>query len=201
MWRFSNQIRSSSSSHIIRRRRLQTTTTTTTTTTSSSSSPSFTTKEGHRPTIVLKRSLDILHDPWFNKVRWSLLTQCLKKREIYGFSFSFDLGNCLLYDGAWPARSSRSSSSQCDDFSAANRPLQYFFVLLFFTFFGSSNLFVSRYSWNEIITCSKSTTSLVTDHWCFIHFRCCVHGLVIPHWCMENNNRKIYDWYMMWCIL
>ncbi|KAL2478285.1 NAD-dependent malic enzyme 1 [Forsythia ovata] len=28
---------------------------------------SFTTMEGHRPTIVHKRSLDILHDPWFNK--------------------------------------------------------------------------------------------------------------------------------------
>ncbi|GAB4844247.1 hypothetical protein Ancab_037611 [Ancistrocladus abbreviatus] len=28
---------------------------------------SFTTIEGHRPTIVSKRSLDILHDPWFNK--------------------------------------------------------------------------------------------------------------------------------------
>lgn len=30
-------------------------------------SRSFTTMEGHRPTIVHKRSLDILHDPWFNK--------------------------------------------------------------------------------------------------------------------------------------
>uniref|UniRef100_A0A6N2MKM5 Malic enzyme n=1 Tax=Salix viminalis TaxID=40686 RepID=A0A6N2MKM5_SALVM len=30
-------------------------------------SKSFTTLEGHRPTIVHKRSLDILHDPWFNK--------------------------------------------------------------------------------------------------------------------------------------
>ncbi|XP_057979078.1 NAD-dependent malic enzyme 62 kDa isoform, mitochondrial [Malania oleifera] len=28
---------------------------------------SFTTTEGHRPTIVHKRSIDILHDPWFNK--------------------------------------------------------------------------------------------------------------------------------------
>ncbi|XP_030515472.2 NAD-dependent malic enzyme 62 kDa isoform, mitochondrial [Rhodamnia argentea] len=27
----------------------------------------FTTTEGHRPTMVHKRSLDILHDPWFNK--------------------------------------------------------------------------------------------------------------------------------------
>ncbi|KAG4202369.1 hypothetical protein ERO13_A05G334100v2 [Gossypium hirsutum] len=27
----------------------------------------FTTAEGHRPTLVHKRSLDILHDPWFNK--------------------------------------------------------------------------------------------------------------------------------------
>ncbi|XP_011042305.1 PREDICTED: NAD-dependent malic enzyme 62 kDa isoform, mitochondrial-like [Populus euphratica] len=27
----------------------------------------FTTLEGHRPAIVHKRSLDILHDPWFNK--------------------------------------------------------------------------------------------------------------------------------------
>ncbi|KAM2695404.1 hypothetical protein EV1_039899 [Malus domestica] len=30
-------------------------------------SRSFTTTEGHRPIIVHKRSLDILHDPWFNK--------------------------------------------------------------------------------------------------------------------------------------
>lgn len=30
---------------------------------------SFTTTEGHRPTIIHKRSLDILHDPWFNKVK------------------------------------------------------------------------------------------------------------------------------------
>ncbi|KAG6680055.1 hypothetical protein I3842_13G020600 [Carya illinoinensis] len=30
-------------------------------------SRSFTTIEGDRPTIVHKRSLDILHDPWFNK--------------------------------------------------------------------------------------------------------------------------------------
>ncbi|GAU36299.1 hypothetical protein TSUD_353430 [Trifolium subterraneum] len=29
----------------------------------------FTTLEGHRPTIVHKRSLDILHDPWFNKFK------------------------------------------------------------------------------------------------------------------------------------
>ncbi|XP_022980252.1 NAD-dependent malic enzyme 1, mitochondrial isoform X1 [Cucurbita maxima] len=28
---------------------------------------SFTTSEGHRPAIIHKRSLDILHDPWFNK--------------------------------------------------------------------------------------------------------------------------------------
>nr|DAD47564.1 TPA_asm: hypothetical protein HUJ06_017501 [Nelumbo nucifera] len=28
---------------------------------------SFTTVEWHRPTIIHKRSLDILHDPWFNK--------------------------------------------------------------------------------------------------------------------------------------
>lgn len=31
---------------------------------------SFTAIEGHRPVIVHKRSLDILHDPWFNKVFW-----------------------------------------------------------------------------------------------------------------------------------
>uniref|UniRef100_A0A199UBD3 Uncharacterized protein n=1 Tax=Manihot esculenta TaxID=3983 RepID=A0A199UBD3_MANES len=29
---------------------------------------SFTTTESHRPTIVHKQSLDILHDSWFNKV-------------------------------------------------------------------------------------------------------------------------------------
>lgn len=34
---------------------------------SSTCSRNFTTTEGHRPTIVHKRSLDILHDPWFNK--------------------------------------------------------------------------------------------------------------------------------------
>ncbi|GFY92058.1 NAD-dependent malic enzyme 1 [Actinidia rufa] len=34
---------------------------------SSASTRSFTTTEGHRPTIVHKRSTDILHDPWFNK--------------------------------------------------------------------------------------------------------------------------------------
>ncbi|KAL1216938.1 NAD-dependent malic enzyme 1 [Cardamine amara subsp. amara] len=31
------------------------------------STRSFTTSEGHRPTIVHKQGLDILHDPWFNK--------------------------------------------------------------------------------------------------------------------------------------
>ncbi|KAI3697271.1 hypothetical protein L6452_30165 [Arctium lappa] len=35
-------------------------------------SRSFTTLEGHRPTIVLKQGLNILHDPWFNK---NLFTQ------------------------------------------------------------------------------------------------------------------------------
>ncbi|GFZ02895.1 NAD-dependent malic enzyme 1 [Actinidia rufa] len=34
---------------------------------SAASTRSFTTTEGHRPTIVHKRSIDILHDPWFNK--------------------------------------------------------------------------------------------------------------------------------------
>lgn len=34
---------------------------------------SFTPSEGQRPVIVHKRSLDILHDPWFNKV-CSLMT-------------------------------------------------------------------------------------------------------------------------------
>lgn len=33
----------------------------------STCSRNFTTTEGHRPTIVHKRSHDILHDPWFNK--------------------------------------------------------------------------------------------------------------------------------------
>lgn len=36
-------------------------------------SRSFTTTEGHRPIIVHKRSLDILHDPWFNKVTQSAI--------------------------------------------------------------------------------------------------------------------------------
>lgn len=34
---------------------------------------SFTTSEGHRPAIVNKRSLDILHDPLYNKVYFPLL--------------------------------------------------------------------------------------------------------------------------------
>ncbi|KAJ7961840.1 Malic enzyme [Quillaja saponaria] len=61
MSNFSNQIRLSSS--LLRRLKRKTTT----------GNPlllltrSFTTTEGHRPTIVHKRSLDILHDPWFNK--------------------------------------------------------------------------------------------------------------------------------------
>jgi hypothetical protein len=33
-------------------------------------SRSFTSIEGHRPIIVHKRSIDILHDPWFNKVKF-----------------------------------------------------------------------------------------------------------------------------------
>ncbi|XP_052191895.1 NAD-dependent malic enzyme 62 kDa isoform, mitochondrial [Diospyros lotus] len=32
-----------------------------------STTRSFTTTEGHRPSIVHKRSIDILHDPWYNK--------------------------------------------------------------------------------------------------------------------------------------
>ncbi|XP_042003107.1 NAD-dependent malic enzyme 62 kDa isoform, mitochondrial-like [Salvia splendens] len=36
-------------------------------TVNSGAARSFTTTEGHRPTIIHKRSLDILHDPWFNK--------------------------------------------------------------------------------------------------------------------------------------
>lgn len=33
-----------------------------------SAARSFATTEGSRPSIVQKRSVDILHDPWFNKV-------------------------------------------------------------------------------------------------------------------------------------
>ncbi|PON77603.1 Malic oxidoreductase [Parasponia andersonii] len=55
-------------------------------------SRSFTTTEGHRPTMVHKRSLDILLDPWFNKVR-------------DGF---YD-------DGVRSSRSPRPSSSQLAD--------------------------------------------------------------------------------------
>lgn len=64
--KMSNQIRASSS--LIRRLKQQ------------MSNPavliqtrSFTPSEGQRPVIVHKRSLDILHDPWFNKV-CSLMT-------------------------------------------------------------------------------------------------------------------------------
>ena len=37
-------------------------------------SRSYTTNECHRPAIVQKRSLDILHDPWFNKVEQFFLS-------------------------------------------------------------------------------------------------------------------------------
>lgn len=49
---------------------------------------SFTTTEGHRPTIVHKRSLDILHDPWFNKVNLAPLP---KKILLFFFCFWFSL--------------------------------------------------------------------------------------------------------------
>lgn len=52
-------------------------------------SRSFTTSEGHRPTIVHKRSLDILHDPWFNKVSLSILVP-------FRYRFLFDLILCEL---------------------------------------------------------------------------------------------------------
>lgn len=50
---------------------------------------SFTTTEGHRPSIVHKRSLDILHDPWFNKVR-------LLFRFLANFWFRF-FGNWIFF--------------------------------------------------------------------------------------------------------
>ncbi|GLT89280.1 hypothetical protein SLE2022_072690 [Rubroshorea leprosula] len=57
MSNFSNQIRASSS--LIRRLKHKFG--------AAAVTRSFTTAEGHRPTIVHKRSLDILHDPWFNR--------------------------------------------------------------------------------------------------------------------------------------
>ncbi|KAF9687636.1 hypothetical protein SADUNF_Sadunf02G0113800 [Salix dunnii] len=60
MSKFSNQIRASSS--LIKRLKQRMTNPA-----ALMQSRSFTTLEGHRPTIVHKRSLDILHDPWFNK--------------------------------------------------------------------------------------------------------------------------------------
>ncbi|GKV06251.1 hypothetical protein SLEP1_g18151 [Rubroshorea leprosula] len=57
MSNFSNQIRASTS--LVRRLKRSIG--------AATQARSFTTTEGHRPTIVHKRSLDILHDPWFNK--------------------------------------------------------------------------------------------------------------------------------------
>ncbi|XP_011017312.1 PREDICTED: NAD-dependent malic enzyme 62 kDa isoform, mitochondrial [Populus euphratica] len=61
MSNFSNQIRASSS--LIKRLKQRMTNQAAL----MQATRSFTTLEGHRPTIVHKRSLDILHDPWFNK--------------------------------------------------------------------------------------------------------------------------------------
>ncbi|KAG6749223.1 hypothetical protein POTOM_046266 [Populus tomentosa] len=61
MSNFSNQIRASSS--LIKRLRQRMTNPAAL----MQATRHFTTLEGHRPTIVHKRSLDILHDPWFNK--------------------------------------------------------------------------------------------------------------------------------------
>ncbi|GER54536.1 NAD-dependent malic enzyme 1 [Striga asiatica] len=51
----------------------------------------FTTTEGHRPTIVHKWSLDILHDPWFNKlIFWELLNHlCVSAFELGNFMDAF----------------------------------------------------------------------------------------------------------------
>ncbi|GLT92871.1 hypothetical protein SLE2022_106830 [Rubroshorea leprosula] len=57
MSNFSNQIRASTS--LVRRLKRSIG--------AATQARSFATTEGHRPTIVHKRSLDILHDPWFNK--------------------------------------------------------------------------------------------------------------------------------------
>ncbi|GAB2270822.1 hypothetical protein Dimus_005690 [Dionaea muscipula] len=57
MWNLSRQI----SSSLIKRLKQQTSISIV------ANARSFTTDEGNRPTIVNKRSLDILHDPWFNK--------------------------------------------------------------------------------------------------------------------------------------
>ncbi|GMH22352.1 hypothetical protein Nepgr_024195 [Nepenthes gracilis] len=59
MWKFANKIRLSSPQMILSKKKSATSLTT--------NQRSFTTIEGHRPTILHKRSVDILHDPWFNK--------------------------------------------------------------------------------------------------------------------------------------
>ncbi|KAI3701763.1 hypothetical protein L6452_27092 [Arctium lappa] len=41
----------------------------------------ITTIEGHRPTIVHKQGLDILHDPWFNKRCKTIDRDCLQASE------------------------------------------------------------------------------------------------------------------------
>ncbi|KAL5728465.1 malate dehydrogenase (decarboxylating) [Ranunculus cassubicifolius] len=63
MSNFSHQLRLTSS--LIKRLKQQITSSTSTTMVFERRS--FTTTEGSRPTIVHKRSIDILHDPWFNK--------------------------------------------------------------------------------------------------------------------------------------
>jgi hypothetical protein len=78
MSNFSNQIRASAA--MIKRLRL------------TSSNPvlmrprSFTTTEGDRPTIVHKRSLDILHDPWFNKVNLHPIALRLNSLILFEFN-------------------------------------------------------------------------------------------------------------------
>jgi hypothetical protein len=78
MSNFSNQIRASAA--MIKRMRL------------TSSNPvlmrprSFTTTEGDRPTIVHKRSLDILHDPWFNKVNLHPIALRLNSLILFEFN-------------------------------------------------------------------------------------------------------------------
>ncbi|KAF5193900.1 Malic enzyme [Thalictrum thalictroides] len=70
MSNFSSQLRLSSS--LLKHLKHQINATSSSTSTSAAAAMmferrSFTTTEGSRPTIVHKRSIDILHDPWFNK--------------------------------------------------------------------------------------------------------------------------------------
>lgn len=108
---------------------------------------SFTTCEGSRPTIVHKRSLDILHDPWFNKVPNRLSGPSCPPPFKWLFEFLvvwldwvgcrfiwYSSGHGFLDDWEGPPGSSRTSSFKSYDIAAANRALQYAFSTHFSSF-------------------------------------------------------------------